>query len=122
MSDEQQPVQAVQPQQQPAQQPAPAQPAPQLDNQSDPVAESAYEIDEDEGTVATVVGSLGNPGSVEADEDDEDRAVVTEVGALGWPEEAENEPLTGPDGEQVPDPSDPSWRVEKNWRSERRDR
>jgi hypothetical protein len=64
----------------------------------DPIDESAFEIDEEAGTVATTVGSLGNPGSVDDDpEDVEESSVATEVGTLGWPEGAENEEGTGPE-------------------------
>lgn len=82
--------------------------------QPDPIDESKFEIDEDANTVATVVGSLGNPGSVEADEDDEDTSIATEVGSLGWPEGAENEEGTGPDGNKVETEADPSWTVKRD--------
>jgi len=78
----------------------------------DPVAESKFEIDEDAHTVATVVGSLGEVDTTTTE--DEGTSVATEVGSLGWPEGAENEPRTGPDGKQVPDENDPSWTVKRD--------
>lgn len=100
---------------------APAKAAPKAEPKSDDRRdksrpEATFEVDEEAGTVTTKVGSLGNPGSVKADEDDEDTSVATEVGSLGWPEGAENEPGTGPDGKQVTIDDEPSWKVEKRER------
>jgi hypothetical protein len=78
----------------------------------DAIDESKFEIDEEAGTVATTVGSLGDVDTTE--QDDEGTSIATEVGSLGWPEGAENEPRTGPDGQQVDDDADPSWTVKRD--------
>lgn len=71
----------------PAAKPAPA---------PDPVAASPFLIDEEASTVSTMVGS--HVPQDEPDEVDvEDTTVATEVGTLGWPEGAENEEGTGPE-------------------------
>jgi hypothetical protein len=90
-------------------------PAPE-ESDIDAADESPYEIDEEMNSVATMVGTLGGLPEPEQRlvEDVQDTAVVTEVGALGWPEGAENEQNLGPDG-QPADWSDanPSWTVEE---------
>jgi hypothetical protein len=79
---------------------------------TDPIDESKFEIDEDAHTVATVVGSLGDVDTTE--QEGEDTSVATEVGSLGWPEGAENQERTGPDGQQVEADVDPSWTVKRD--------
>lgn len=79
----------------------------------DAIDESPYEIDEDAHSIATMVGSLGNPGSVENEDEDDgtENTVATEVGVLGWPEGAENEEGTRADGSTADAPEAPSWTV-----------
>jgi hypothetical protein len=79
---------------------------------TDPIDESKFEIDEDAHTVATVVGSLGDVDTTE--QEGEDASLATEVGSLGWPEGAENEPNVGPDGNAVDDDAQPSWTVKRD--------
>jgi hypothetical protein len=78
----------------------------------DPIDESKFEIDEEAGTVATVVGSLGEVDTTELD--DEGTSVATEVGSLGWPEGAENEEGTDHSGNVVASEADPSWTVKRD--------